>query len=260
MNLRGVSVLVTRPHDQARAMMELIEQHGGTALCTPMIRILPPVDWGECDEQIGRLKVFAGVVFASANSAAKFLERVGERGKTSDLHGGPAVYAVGKKTAGALERLGLSPAFIPEVFSGKELAAYFRGAKLERARYLLPRGDHGREDIAEGLRAAGADVVPVVVYRTAGPDETSAKTARQALGAHTIDVVTFASPSAVRNFVQILDPELLEYVTCSVVVGAIGGTTADAAAECGLPVTIVASTATGEGLVESIVAWKQNVK
>jgi uroporphyrinogen-III synthase len=259
MSLRGVCVLVTRPPEQARAMVELIEQYGGTALCTPMIRILPPVDWRECDEQIGRLKEYAGVVFASANSAAKFLERASDRGKISELQAGPALYAVGKKTAGILERAGLATAFIPETFSGKELAVFFLGAKLAGARYLLPRGDHGREEIADALRAAGAEVVPVVVYRTIGPDEASATRVREALGARRIDVVTFASPSAVRHFVEILDPQLLEYVKSSVVVGAIGGTTADAAAQFGLPVQVVASTATGEGLVESLAAWKQNI-
>lgn len=260
MNLRGVRILVTRPLDQARPMLKSIEQHEGIALCAPMIRILPPVNWRECDEYIGHLMDFSGIVFASGNSAARFLERVGENGKMRDLRVGPDVYAVGKKTAGVLERAGVKPAFIPEVFGGKDLAAYFQGLNLRDARFLLPRGDQSREEIAEALRLAGAEVVTVVVYRTVGPDESSVTTVREALAARDIGVVTFASPSAVRHFVQILDSPLLECVRTSVIVAAIGDTTADAAVQCGLPVQVIARTATGESLIDSLVAWKPNVK
>ena len=74
---------------------------------------------------------------------------------------------------------------------------------------LVPRADIGRDVIADGLRSAGAIVTDVVAYRTVleeaqqdgGPDIY-----RMLLDGR-IDVVTFTSPSAVRNFSAIYGAE-----------------------------------------------------
>ena len=73
---------------------------------------------------------------------------------------------------------------------------------------LLPRADIGREVIADELRKQGADVTEVVAYRTvvAEPEREGEPDIYRMLLERRIDVVTFTSPSAVRNFVQCWAP------------------------------------------------------
>lgn len=255
MDVQGVRILVTRPAAQAGAMMQQIQDRGGIVILAPMIRIHPPVSWDECDAQISRLQEFSGVVFTSANAVEFFLDRCAEKGLGRTVPSGPAVYAVGPKTADALRESGVQPVFFPSLFSGAELAAHFGTQDLQGKRFLLPRGDLGRSEVAAGLLKAGARAVPVTVYRTVGPDEATSASVRAALTTRSIDVVTFASPSAVEHFMNILDSDLRAIVRSSLIVGVIGGTTADAARRLGLPVHVVAETATGEGLIESLVVW-----
>jgi uroporphyrinogen-III synthase len=255
MNLLGVRVLVTRPAGQAAGMARLIEQQGGIALVAPMIRIVPPADWYDCDGQLDRLSSFHGVVFTSANGAEMFLRRMAERGQQVSSLSCVATYAIGKKTADVLETAGVPPVYVPETFSGAELGAFFRGQNPGGSQFLLPRGDRAREEVADGLRQAGARVVPIVVYRTVGPDASAVALVHSVLGERGIDVVTFASPSAVEHFVEILNPDLRSIVHSSVVIGAIGGTTALAIRRLGLPVHVTAETATAEGLIDALVSW-----
>ncbi len=236
-------------------MAEQIEARGGIAITVPMIRILPPVGWDACDAQIDRLADFAGVVFTSSNAAKYFLNRCAERGAGGTLPGRMQVFAVGPKTARYVEHAGMTPAHVPSTYSGARLAAHFRAQDLRGRRYLLPRGDIGRDEVMEALRLAGAVVTPVTVYRTVGPDEVSAARVRSILAERAVDIVTFASPSAVGHFAGILDPELTSLVKSGVVIAVIGGTTADAARRSGFPVHVIAGTATGEGLIEALALW-----
>jgi uroporphyrinogen III methyltransferase / synthase len=260
MDLQGVRILVTRPAGQADAMMQQIRDRGGIAILMPMIRILPPASWDECDAQIGRLRDFAGIVFSSTNAVEFFLDRCAEKGAGRAMPPGMLTYAVGAKTAEALRESGLAPAFIPAEFKGAELAAHFRSQDLRGRLFLLPRGDQGRGEVEAGLQQAGAMAVPVVVYRTVGPEDASASAVRAALAGRSIDVVTFTSSSAVDHFMQVLNEELRLVARTSLIVGVIGGTTADAARHLGLPVQVIAETSTGEGLIESLAAWNSTVQ
>ena len=68
-----------------------------------------------------------------------------------------------------------------------------------------------------------------------------------------IDVVTFASPSAVRSFVKIYGAEPAADLLKNTVVAVIGPVTAEAAKQAGIPVTIQPQTYTVAALVDGIV-------
>ncbi|MGH2568833.1 MAG: uroporphyrinogen-III synthase, partial [Bacteroidota bacterium] len=86
------------------------------------------------------------------------------------------------------------------------------------------------------------------VYNTVSPRQQDLDIVRNALLNRQIDVVTFFSPSAVRNFLQIMGTKSLEQTLIAV----IGPSTASAAESLGIPVDIVAKQATAESLVETI--------
>ena len=68
-----------------------------------------------------------------------------------------------------------------------------------------------------------------------------------------IDVVTFTSPSAVRNFVRVLGAEPAADLVRTIDVASIGPVTAEAAAQCSLQTTIMPSSYTVPALVNAIV-------
>ncbi len=260
MDLHGVRILVTRPAEQSRDMVHEIGTRGGVPVTAPMIRILPPLSWVECDACIAGLGDFAGIVFSSANAVRLFLHRCTAAGSNAALLQRAKIYVVGTKTAAALVASGLTPAFVPDVHNGAELADHFRSQDLSGLRFLLPRGDLGRPEIAEGLRMCGARVVDLIVYRTAGPDAAAATVVRKVLDDRAVDVATFASPSALEHFAAIVNPQQRETVRTTVVLGVIGETTAAAAARLGMPADVVAQKATGKGLIDALHEWNGTLK
>src|SRR6185295_12971495 len=82
-------------------------------------------------------------------------------------------------------------------------------ANVTGLKVLLPHADIGREIIADELRKQGADVTEVIAYRTTvvEPEREGEPDIYRMLLERRIDVVTFTSASAVRNFVRVLGAE-----------------------------------------------------
>src|SRR3970282_1809691 len=70
----------------------------------------------------------------------------------------------------------------------------------------VPRAEAARPELVEGLRALGAEVDEVTLYRAAVPSEAPAE-ALAALRDGGIDIVTFTSSSTVRNLAALLGDE-----------------------------------------------------
>jgi uroporphyrinogen III methyltransferase/synthase len=168
---------------------------------------------------------------------------------------GVKLCAVGAATAERLARYGLKVDLMPDEYRAEALAQAF--SKLEglvHARVLIPRADIGRELLADELRKRGAEVTEVVAYRTmaidherdGGPDIYRLLLERQ------IDVVTFTSPSAVRNFVRVLGEEPAVDLMRPVAVASIGPLTAEAGLRYGIQTTVMPAEYTIPALVDAI--------
>jgi uroporphyrinogen III methyltransferase/synthase len=122
---------------------------------------------------------------------------------------------------------------------------------------LLPHADIGREVIGDELRGSGAIVTDVIAYRTilddaARDDETDVY---GMLLQGRIDVVTFTSPSAIRNFVQVVGPDQAIDLLKQTTVATIGPVTTEAAKQAGIPVAVQPSTYTIPALVEAFAEY-----
>ncbi len=118
--------------------------------------------------------------------------------------------AVGPATAERLGELGLKVDLVPAEYRAEALVEGLAGSRdVTGLRILLPRADIGREVVAEELRRRGADVTEVVAYRTVivDPEREGEPDIYRMLLDRRIDVVTFTSASAVRNFVRVLGAE-----------------------------------------------------
>jgi uroporphyrinogen III methyltransferase/synthase len=255
--LFGRRVLVTRPREQSHELVERLAAMGAEAVEAPMIRIVPPDDPGPLLRAAADPGVFDWIVFTSANAVDGFMTALldGER----DLRAlkGPRLCTVGSGTAEKLARYGIKVDLVPEEFRAEAVVtALARGGPLDGAHVLLPRSDIGRDVIADQLRSEGAVVTDVVAYRTIvedSPREDDPDIYGMLLEGR-IDVVTFTSASAVRNFVKVYGVEQAPDLLRSTVVAAIGPVTGEAAAQLGIAVTVQPATYTIAGLVDAIVA------
>jgi len=146
---------------------------------------------------------------------------------------------VGPTTEDAARSAGLPVASLArESDDAQGLLAALRGRSPVAGRwFLLPRAEKGRELLAEGLRADGAEVSSVPVYRT-DPVPFDGPALADDLAAGRIDALIFASPSAVHAFAAGVGPAGRDAAR-SAIVCAIGSVTDAALREAGLPPQVV---------------------
>lgn len=247
--LEGKTVLVTRPASSAGEFIALLEAAGARVIHLPTVEISDPDSWEECDRAIINLRQYDGVFFTSKNAVEKFVGRVNAlSGEAFVLLTRRAIYAVGEKTEEALEELGIPVTAAPEIYSAEELGTLFTREQVEGRRFLFPKSKIARDILPNALRELNAVVDEVVVYKTVAPQQWDLDSVRNALVNGSVDVVTFFSPSSVRNFVQMMGHRCVVHVPIAV----LGPTTESAARTLGLDIAIVAPQATGKSLVESL--------
>src|SRR5256885_495806 len=171
------------------------------------------------------------------------------------LHG-VRLCAVGPASAERLAPYRLKIDLVPAEFRAEGVVRALLDAGTTRGtKVLLPKGDIGRELVADELKKQGADVTEVIAYRTvvAEAEREGEPDIYRMLLERRIDVVSFTSPSAVRNFVRVLGAEPAADLLRTTAVASIGPVTAEAAAHFHIQTTIMPATYTIPALVDAIV-------
>jgi len=255
--LFGRRVLVTRPREQAAELVDGLSALGADTVVAPMIRIAPPDDPGPLQRAADDPAVFDWIVFTSANAVEAFMVALLDGTRDVRALKGPRLCAVGTSTAARLSRYGIRVDVVPDEFRAEAVReALAHVGSLDDARVLLPRSDIGREVVAEQLRDAGALVTEVIAYRTV-LDDTLREDDPDVYGMllnGRIDVVTFTSASAVRNFVKIYGSDQAIDLLNRTTVATIGPVTAEAARQIGITVGVQPASYTIGGLIDAIAA------
>ncbi|CAN5751080.1 hypothetical protein BH11MYX2_BH11MYX2_16680 [soil metagenome] len=185
------------------------------------------------------------IAVASARAAAAVAAAVNASANT------PEVWAVGAATQRALAELGVQARVPAGVVDGASLAAAIIAARsVAGARVWIPRARDGRLELADALRAAGAIVDDVVVYRTVAGSEASVADARALLLAKRVPIVIVLAPSQVRALAMLVGP-LRDLGETTFV--ALGETTAAALRDEGVTPS-VALTPTPAGIATALAA------
>ncbi len=160
------------------------------------------------------------------------------------------VAAVGRSTSQALEAAGWCVAVIGSAGALALVSSWAAKYELSGAQVLFPAGSLARPTLEDQLIRRGAHVDRVEAYRTrtVSPDADRVR-ADLHLG---VDVVTFASPSAVRSLAGALARDWPQALRGSVVVS-IGPTTSNALVDAGLDLEriVMADQPSIDGLMEA---------
>lgn len=250
--LAGLSVLVTRARAQAEGLAGALREQGAESVLLPTIRIAAPSDARPLDAAMDRLRTgaFDWVVFTSANAVARLLGRLSEQGADGGALSGTRIAAVGEATAATLRDAGVRVDLVPHRADAEGLVAALVERGIAGCRVLYPKAERARDAVPDGLRAHGTEVEAVDAYRTV-PETDADPAVVERLVDGGVDVVTFASPSSVRNLWALLGDRFSAVGRAEVV--CVGPVTAAAAREMGLPVRIVAEDASVTGIVEALV-------
>jgi uroporphyrinogen-III synthase len=182
-SLAGARVLVTRAAEDAPELEALLLGRGAVPVRMPCIEFAAGPDVARIAQAVGSGSVDL-IVVASPHAARRLVAL------------GPIrvpLAAVGAATAKELP----GEVLVPSAGVGAEaLVAELRG-RVAGKRVLVPRAEGGNPALVDGLRAAGATVEALTLYRTV-PAGTADLAALQG-----IDAIAFASGSAVRGFVAL---------------------------------------------------------
>lgn len=194
--LRDLSVLVTRPAEQAEAFCRMIEHAGGRALRFPLVNIVARERNDIVKTQLAWLADSDIAIFISANAveyALRAIERLPPQLK---------IAAVGNATAARLRTRGIAVDIVPA--SGFNSEALLDCAELQQVsgkRIAIVRGVGGRELLATTLRQRGAEVRYIEVYQRQRPT-----TPLSALDDYqSCQLIVITSPDALHNLLALCD-------------------------------------------------------
>lgn len=251
--LNGKRIVVTRSTEQAQEMGCKLAAFGAIPVYFPAIQLvsLPAV---ELDEAVAQLATYDWLVFTSGNAVRCFFNRL-DKDTVALLSQRTAVSqiaAVGSATVELLAEKGITVDFVPKTFTGEQLAAGL--ADVRNKRVLLPRAKIGRPEIVDLLKERGAIVTEIGLYDTITAVPTPKALADLEEGA---DVLTFTSPSSVRNFYKILAdcPLIIRQQIDATPSACIGPSTAAELANLGRQAAIVPEAYTIDGLVTAVVDY-----
>jgi uroporphyrinogen III methyltransferase/synthase len=248
--LSGMTILVTRPIEQAENLSEKLRELGATTIELPTIKIIPAENNDTLDEALERLNEYDWVVFTSVHGVRFFMKRMADLNIARSALKQVMLAAIGPATASVCESAVKKPELVPTEFLSSNIADGLGDVKGKRI--LLPRADIASKKLPDLLRKRGALVDEVVAYRTIiPPDLTPDRLTRIFAGG--VDLITFTSPSTVRNLARVLGFSKLGKFLSTVKVACIGPVTVQATKELGINVDIVSKIHTIDALVEAIV-------
>lgn len=243
--LAGKTVVVTRAEGQGEELYAELRARGADVKLLPLIAIAPPESFVELDGALQRLETFDWVLFTSANAVQAVARRKRELHGPASVDGKqPKIAAVGPATSRAAEDAGFAVEYVAGEHSGAGLAAELKDELKGRA-VFLPRSDRANPDLPEALKRAGARVTEVIAYRTVAPSKADRERVNEGLS-EGVDGILFFSPSAVQNFLELVERKRLQRLQGRAVMVAIGPSTAGALSAAGIPrIAWAADTTTG---------------
>ena len=252
-DLRGARIVVTRPRRQAGPLIAALAKRGAVPIALPTIRVEPIAETSLLDAALDEAcrGGFDWIVFTSANAVEIIARRLDALEIRPEQLAAVNVAAVGRATATAAVDAGLNLTLVPESATGDAVGGDLGRQLRPGARVLYPRSAIGRQALPNALKAAGTDVVTIDVYRTLPEPDVDMRVLDQVRRGE-IDMITFTSPSSVRNFLDLVGAE--RAVLDEIPVVCAGPVTGQSAREAGMRVAAISDAPDAETMTAAIAA------
>jgi uroporphyrinogen-III synthase len=201
--LTGRRVVVTRPAQQAAALLDALRAASAEPLFFPVTEIAPLDDVTRLQALADTLANYALVFFVSANAIEQTLAVIPRARWPASVR----IVTVGPGSARALYAQGFDDVILPESrFDSEGVLALpvMQAEAIADKRVLILRGDGGRELLAQTLAARGAKVDVLSCYQRCRADSDPAELLAL-FNAGGLSALSFTSSEGARNFVAILD-------------------------------------------------------
>jgi uroporphyrinogen-III synthase len=234
--LAGFTIGVTAAR-RADELGALLQRRGGSVIHAPALRIVQLADDAELLSATKELiqQVPDVVVATTAIGFRGWVGAADGWGHGEELLSclrGVELLARGPKVKGAIRAAGLTEAWSPTSESMAEVLDRLLGEGVEGRRIALQLHGEPLPGFVEALRAGGADVVVVPVYRWMPPEDLApVDRLIEATVARVVDAVTFTSAPAVASLLSRAEqrgqlPELLAALHHDVLAACVGPVTA----------------------------------
>lgn len=248
--LFGKKILITRDEKGNDGFANLCAARHAVPIKLNTIKINSMLRADGLSEIISRITNSGWVIFTSANGVRFFFDYLYSNNKDARVLANAQVAAIGPITSGTLEEFGIRADFVPDAFTGEQLARQLCDfTPMKDKKILLLRSEQASKELYNLLMNAGAKVVEHAVYTTQNANFNEQE-ALSMLKKDEVDWVTFASPSAVKSFSDKINADIIN--ESAVKVGAIGPVTAAELKNKNFKVDLQAPEHTLEGLLEAI--------
>ena len=206
--LAGRRIVVTRTRKQAGALSVKLAALGADVLEIPTIRIAPPENLREFAELVRDAHTYEWLIFTSPNGVEAFFEMFYKLYQDARSIGGVRIAAVGPATAARVRDFHLAVDLQPEKAVAEALVeALAAEGSVENTNMLVVRPEAARDVLAAELTKRGAIADEAIAYRTLPADPADERTgALERFKNEGADMITFASGSAVENFLALKLP------------------------------------------------------
>lgn len=255
--LAGMRVLVTRPRSRATSWVESFGAVGADVIPFPVFELVLP-DADTCRVALGGLEEMAArggawVAFTSVPAVEHLLRILEDSGRAALLRERFRVACVGHATRVACEECGLAVTLEAPVATGADLARALLAVD-PRPAVLHPTSMQGLADIEDAVRAAGGIVARVIVCVPQVASEADSSRLAELIAGGRIDLLTFASPSAVEGLMSLASGETVVRLRALPAL-AVGPTTEDALRRAGFQRTKRAASPRVPDVVRSAVEF-----
>jgi len=197
-------VLVTRPENQAARLCSLLEQAGFTSVRFPVLAIEAIQEKGG-KAFLAKVRAYDWVIFVSVNAVKYSLTSVFALQNTFL---DKKIAAVGLATTQVIESFGLHVDLVPDSgFNSEALLAALSEHNVAGSKFLIVRGQGGREWLADRLRILGAEVEYYEVYRRIKPPISHQVMVGLDLE-NKVDIVTITSNEALDNLLAMVGGDI----------------------------------------------------
>ncbi len=237
----GKVIGITRPAERVDEAVNIVKQHGGTAIVAPTIelQISNTQSLLNLCKMVEELDWLILTSPTSIISILKHCKNIKER-----LNPLCQIAVIGPRTETFLEEQGLKADVVAKEYTAEGLLEIFKALEISDKKIGLPRTLAARNKLPEELKKMGANVFVAEAYRSGLPENRDkVQTLITSIINGEVDALTFTSTLTVKNLFKIVKEEkkdeLIEILrNGEVIVAAIGPVTAKPLQKQGIPVLI----------------------